>query len=148
MIKLLGERVLKLRQNMGLSQKEFAQKILGKVDYTYIGKIERGDQYPSLKMLEKIAKTFSLPLGYFFQDTNRLEPLNVLSKKIKELSQDKESHSLLRLALIMQIVSILCEGKPIPGLAVSAEESTTPFTLLLNSSQAKILLQLKEKKTA
>jgi len=148
MIKILSERVLKLRQNMGLTQKEFAQKIPGKIDQSYIGKVERGDQYPSLKMLEKIAKTFSLSLGYFFQDTDRSQPLNVLSKKIKELSQDKESHSLLRLALIMQIVSILCEGKPIPGLAVSAEESTTPFALLLNSSQAKTLLQLKEKKTA
>jgi len=148
MIKILSERVLKLRQKMGLTQEEFAQKIPGKMDYSYIGKIERGQQYPSLKMMEKIAKAFSLPLGYFFQDTDRSEPLSILSKKVEELSQDKESHSLLRLALIMQIVSILCEGKPIPGLAVSAEESTTLFALLLDSSQAKILLQLKEKKTA
>ena len=54
MIKVMGERLRKLRKNLGLTQKEFAEKVPGKVDYTYIGKIERGQQYPSLKMLEKI----------------------------------------------------------------------------------------------
>ena len=31
-----------LRQRKGLTQKELASKIQGKVDYSYIGKIERG----------------------------------------------------------------------------------------------------------
>jgi len=68
MIKVMGERLRKLRKNLGLTQMEFAEKVPGKVDYTYIGKIERGQQYPSLKMLEKIGKSFSTPLGYFFDD--------------------------------------------------------------------------------
>jgi len=63
----LGQRVKKLRKKLGLTQKQFAQRIPGKVDHTYIGKIERG-QYPSLKLLERIAKAFSVPLSYFFED--------------------------------------------------------------------------------
>ncbi|MEA1964781.1 MAG: helix-turn-helix transcriptional regulator, partial [Candidatus Aerophobetes bacterium] len=46
-----------LRRKSGLTQKVFAQHI-GKVNYTYIGKIERGEQYPSLKMLKKWGKLF------------------------------------------------------------------------------------------
>lgn len=126
--KRVGERLLKLRKNLGLTQKKFAQKVPGKVDYTYIGKIERGEQYPSLKMLEKIAKTFSVPLGYFFEDETVLHSLNLLPSEIKNLIQDKERQDLLRLSerlsqrdlsLIMQIVSILTQGKPLPGLAVA-----------------------------
>jgi len=126
--KRVGERLLKLRKNLGLTQKKFAQKVPGKVDYTYIGKIERGEQYPSLKMLEKIARAFSVPLGYFFEDETVLHSLNLLPSEIKNLIQDKEKQDLLRLSgrlsqrdlsLIMQIVSILTQGKPLPNLAVA-----------------------------
>ncbi len=65
----LGERVKKLRKRLGLTQKEFAQRVDGKVDYTYIGTIERGQQYPSLKMLERIGEAFSVPISYFFEDS-------------------------------------------------------------------------------
>ena len=64
----LGQRVKKLRKTLGLTQKQFASRVPGKVDYTYIGKIERGRQYPSLKLLERIGGTFSVPISYFFQD--------------------------------------------------------------------------------
>ena len=128
MTKRVGERVLWLRKNLGLTQKKFAQKVPGKVDYTYIGKIERGEQYPSLKMLEKIGRAFSVPLGYFFKDETILHSLNLLPNEIKDLLRDKERQDLLRLSrrlsqrdlgLIMQIVSILTEGKPLPSLAVA-----------------------------
>jgi len=67
----LGERVKKLRNSLGLTQKEFASRVPGKIDYTYIGKIERGHQYPSLKLLEKIGATFSKPMSYFFKDEDQ-----------------------------------------------------------------------------
>ena len=54
----IGERMKKIRKRLGLTQKEFAGRVVGKVDYTYIGRMERGEQYPSLKMLEKTGKAF------------------------------------------------------------------------------------------
>ena len=65
----LGERVKTLRSRLGLTQNQFAARVDGKLDYTYIGKIERGHQYPSLKMLEKIGKAYSVPISYFFEDS-------------------------------------------------------------------------------
>ena len=50
----IGIRVKKLRLAKGLTQKEFAASVRGGLDYTYIGKIERGEQLPSLKILLKI----------------------------------------------------------------------------------------------
>lgn len=68
----LGQRVKTMRKRLGLTQKEFAAKIPargeGTYDWTYIGKIERDEQYPSIKYLKKIGDTFSVPLSYFFED--------------------------------------------------------------------------------
>jgi len=133
--KTVGKRLRKIRKNLGLTQKEFAQKVPGKVDYTYIGKIERGDQYPSLKMLQKIGKAFSVPLGYFFEANTIGHLLNLLPSEIKNLIQDKERQDLLRLSqrlskrdlsLVTQIISILDQGKPLPDLAVA--DAATRYT--------------------
>ena len=64
----LGQQVKKLRKGLKLTQKEFAERIPGRVDNTYIGKIERGYQYPSIKLLKKIGRAYSVPLSYFFVD--------------------------------------------------------------------------------
>lgn len=62
----IGKRLRKLRSNLNLSQKQFAKRLSPTADYTYIGKLERGDQLPSLYFLTRIKKAFSVPLGYFF----------------------------------------------------------------------------------
>ena len=82
----VGERVKKLRMSLGLTQKQFVSRLPGKIDYTYIGKIERGDQYPSLKMLEKIGATFSKPMSYFFKDEDQPtihEKAEKMSRRVK-----------------------------------------------------------------
>ena len=116
----LGERIKKIRRRLGLTQEEFAQRVAGKVDYTYIGKIERGQQYPSLKMLERIGKAFSVPLGYFFEDHSLLKSLDLLPGEVKDLLKDRKRQDLLKMSrglsprdldLVMQIITILTQGK-------------------------------------
>ncbi len=118
----LGERIKKLRKRLGLTQKEFAGRVVGKVDYTYIGRMERGEQYPSLKMLEKIGKAFGVPLSYFFQDNSILNSLNLLPGEIKDLLKDRKRQDLLRRSqelnagdvdLVTQIINILAQKKPL-----------------------------------
>jgi transcriptional regulator with XRE-family HTH domain len=121
----LGERIRKLRKRLGLTQKKFAGRVVGKVDYTYIGRMERGEQYPSLKMLERIGRAFSVPLAYFFQDDSILNSLNLLPAEIKALLKDRRRQNLLRrskelnardLDLVIQIINILAQKKPLEGL--------------------------------
>ena len=68
MKKQIGKRLKQLRVEKGLTQKELAAGIAGGIDYTYIGKIERGEQLPSLKILLKICEALAVPAGAFFQD--------------------------------------------------------------------------------
>ena len=121
----LGERIRKLRKRLGLTQKEFAGRVVGKVDYTYIGRMERGEQYPSIKMLEKIGKAFGVPLSYFFEDNSILNSLNLLPGEIKDLLKDRKRQDLLirskelnagDVDLVIQIINILAQKKPLGDL--------------------------------
>ncbi len=82
----LGKRVKKLRKSLGLTQKQFASRVPGKIDASYISKIETGRQYPSLKLLERIGATFSKPMSYFFKDEDQptiYEKAEKMSQRIK-----------------------------------------------------------------
>ena len=62
----IGRRLKRLRLEQGLTQKELAAKVSGGLDYTYIGKIERGEQLPSLKILIRISEALAVQVGDFF----------------------------------------------------------------------------------
>lgn len=65
----IGTRVKDARKLKGLTQKALASR-LG-VDYTYIGRIERGVQLPSLKTLSGISDVLSQPLSWFLKDEHQ-----------------------------------------------------------------------------
>jgi len=124
----IGNRIRKLRKRLGLTQKEFAGWVPGKIDYTYIGKMERDQQYPSIKMLQKIGKAFSVPLSYFFEDQGFLNSSKLLPTDIEDLLKDTRKQDLLRgtqtlnprdLDLVMQIINILTQKKPLEGLQLA-----------------------------
>lgn len=62
----IGLILRRLRLARGLTQKRLAQRVAGGVDATYIGKIERGDQLPSLKVLLHLSTTLGVTVGDFF----------------------------------------------------------------------------------
>lgn len=57
-----GERVKRLRENRGWSQRELARK-LG-VNHTYLGKIERRDNNQSMDILFKLKELFDVSFDY------------------------------------------------------------------------------------
>jgi transcriptional regulator with XRE-family HTH domain len=112
----IGKRLKRLRKDKGLTQKGLAAKVKGGVDYTYIGKIERGKQLPSLKILLSISETLSVPINYFFRD----EPDTIVylngSAELGFLIKDEKGRELLKalkllqsrdIPLIMEIARIL-----------------------------------------
>jgi len=53
-LKVLGQRIKKLRKDRGLLRVDLAVRV--GISTGYIGSIEQGLRYPSLKVLQKIAK--------------------------------------------------------------------------------------------
>jgi transcriptional regulator with XRE-family HTH domain len=62
----IGLILRRLRLAHGLTQKHLARRVAGGIDTTYIGKIERGDQLPSLKVLLRLSKTLGVSVSDFF----------------------------------------------------------------------------------
>jgi len=62
----IGKRLREIRKRKGLTQKKLAE--IGDMDISYIGKIERGEQLPSIKSLIKIGKALSIPVTSFFEE--------------------------------------------------------------------------------
>ena len=62
----IGVVLRHLRQARGLTQKDLARCVAGGVDGTYIGKIERGEQLPSLKVLMRLSKPLGVTVSDFF----------------------------------------------------------------------------------
>jgi len=58
-LKALGERIKKLRKEKGLLQVDLAVRT--GISTGYVGSIEQGLRYPSLKVLQKIAKVLKVP---------------------------------------------------------------------------------------
>lgn len=89
----IGRRIKKIRVERGLTQKEIASKV--GIDFTYIGKIERGEQLPSLKILTKIGDALSIPVNYFFQD-EAAATINEISSELKYFAKDEKGREFLR----------------------------------------------------
>jgi transcriptional regulator with XRE-family HTH domain len=62
----IGLTLQRLRRAQGLTQRGLAQHVAGGIDATYIGKIERGDQLPSLKILLRLGHALHVPASAFF----------------------------------------------------------------------------------
>jgi len=69
----IGRALKRLRSNRGLTQKELAARVSGGLDYTYIGKIERGEQLPSLKILMGLSEALGVTVSHFFQEEAPVE---------------------------------------------------------------------------
>ena len=93
----MGRRLKEARKRLGLTQKELASRIEGRVDYTYIGRIERGVQFPSLKMLQKISRALSLPVSYFFEEREEGAEREIVVSHLKGLFQRGKGRDLLDL---------------------------------------------------
>lgn len=63
--KIIGENIRKHRENKGWTQENLAER--ADIHVSYIGQIERGLRYPSLKVLFKIADALTINLEDFLK---------------------------------------------------------------------------------
>ena len=59
---MLGERIRRLRKEMGMSVTELARRV--KTSQSYISEIEKGEKTPSLNLLVRIASELSTGIDY------------------------------------------------------------------------------------
>jgi transcriptional regulator with XRE-family HTH domain len=106
----IGHALKRLRSERGLTQKDLAALVSGGLDYTYIGKIERGEQLPSLKILIGISEALGVPVGIFFGGESAAEAARlrvVQAGKAGELEKELRVLHPDDLPLVVEIVRLL-----------------------------------------
>lgn len=63
-----AKKLKELREKKGLSKGQLSS--LADCDMSYIGKIERGEKYPNLKMIAKLALALEVPAKDLFDSDN------------------------------------------------------------------------------
>ncbi len=74
----IGRRLRTLRQWRGLTQRALSRRV-GPMDLSYVGKIERGEQLPSLKTLLRLATALGVPLRDFFESRSSSHPSDAVT---------------------------------------------------------------------
>lgn len=112
----IGRRLKELRKERGFTQKALAAKVKNGIDYTYIGKMERGEQLPSLKVLTGLADALSVHISHFFLEEATLRLLRVIPGEARRIVKNERLWGLLRslegvveedIPLLTEIVKVL-----------------------------------------
>ena len=83
--KAFGERIRNLRQIMGISMEEMADKLL--VTENYLGKVERGIRRPSFEFVMQFAVTFDVTVDFLLMNRNIQRPINEVALSLAEQLQ-------------------------------------------------------------
>ncbi|MBI5026252.1 MAG: helix-turn-helix domain-containing protein [Nitrospirae bacterium] len=102
--KEIGFKIKALRKRRGLTQAGLAKKVGRGLDPTYIGKIERGKQFPSIKVLKGIGDALSVPIYYFLGEE---KDYRRFSRSRAELIYAIEGLDEEDRAFILEIISVL-----------------------------------------
>lgn len=73
--KKIGLRVMELRKNTGITQKQLADYL--NIDQSYISKIEKGERQLSLDSLTKLSSLFGCSIEYFVEDNVEHSPMTI-----------------------------------------------------------------------
>lgn len=76
----VGTKIKRLRKDRKLTLREAAEKV--GLDHSYLSKIERGVQNPSLKTIESLSNFFDVDRSYFFTDDKNLESFSNAEKQL------------------------------------------------------------------
>lgn len=145
----IGGKLKELRMEKGLTQKELAAKVKGGVDYTYIGKIERGQQLPSLKVLQGISETFSVPIGSFFRDAPDTVVYVNCAAELGDITRHEKGRELVRalklihaadMPLLVEIINILARHREVERGDMQ-KVSSSPVGEFMPSSPKKPILR-------
>lgn len=76
---LFGRRIRAIREAASLSREVVAEK--ADINVNYLGEIERGEKWPSLEVIEQLAKALSVsPPAFFEFEAEEIEPSILLGK--------------------------------------------------------------------
>ena|ERR1700720_204517 len=89
---LFGSRIRSIRETGNLSREAVAER--AGISANYLGEVERGEKFPTLDMIERIASALQvLPPTFFDYEAEEVDN-NVLLSKLQHLLSDRSTDQL------------------------------------------------------
>ncbi len=98
----LGRRIRALRKSKNLTQEQLGGK--AGINYKHLGAIERGDENPSLSVLDRIAEALGVEIQELFRFQHEETDPAKLRKMIADLVKEEKDD---RLQLILRIINAM-----------------------------------------
>lgn len=89
---LLGRRIRELRKARHLTQEQLGERT--GINYKYLGAVERGQENPTVKVLEKIARVLRVDLRELFVFEHLESGRKTLKRRISQLIEGKDQEKL------------------------------------------------------
>lgn len=102
---LLGQRIRVLRKSKCLTQEQLGAEC--GINYKYIGAIERGEENPSLSVLQKISESLGVELWELFRFQNEEKDPVKLRKIVIDIINRMATEDEEKLRLAFKIVSLI-----------------------------------------
>ena len=100
-LRTLGERIRRLREQAGLTQEHLAEKV--NLHGSYVGLIERGKKAPSLYTLMKIADFFNLAISDLLVTNEAWHEKDMEGKRIMEMLKGRSEEDSEKIRRIIEI---------------------------------------------
>lgn len=100
--RLLGRRIRSLRQARRLTQQRLGER--AHLNYKYIGGVERGEENPSLAVLERIATGLDVDLLELFHFAHEESSPSILRRSLNRLLAKADT---IQLQLVYKVVNAL-----------------------------------------
>ena len=89
---LFGRRIRAIREAACLSREVVAEK--SDINVNYLGEIERGEKWPSLEVIEQLAKALTVsPPAFFEFEAQEIEP-SILQGKLQHVLASRNTDQL------------------------------------------------------
>ena len=99
---LLGHRIRALRKAKGLTQEELGER--AGINYKFLGEIERGQQNPSFRVMEKIANGLGLELLQLFRFEQEISDRHEIETRIKDILKSIPDNELRKVLLLLRVL--------------------------------------------
>jgi transcriptional regulator with XRE-family HTH domain len=97
---LFGSRMRSIREAASLSRETVAER--ANISANYLGEIERGEKWPSLEMIERLATAIGvLPPAFFEYEAEEIDN-NILLSKLQHLLSSRSTDQLQQALRILK----------------------------------------------
>jgi transcriptional regulator with XRE-family HTH domain len=97
---LFGSRIRSLREAAGISRERAAEN--ADINANYLGEIERGEKWPSIEVIQRLAGALSVSPSAFFEFEGEERDSAVLRSKLHELLAARNAEQLQQATRVLK----------------------------------------------